>query len=141
PTAVHYDAYRPPECFAMLVDEAGEYVRGQARRPTRAKRHEDDFITDKLATVPRDMLRDAGTRTIALRELRGSVERQAHAGGMCAKRVVGRDRLGDQVRALRPHALVDILTEVAVRPAVEAAVAHCGHVVGREIVAQLVALV
>src|SRR5690606_24758131 len=49
PTAVHYDAYRPPERFAMLVDEAGEYVLGQARRPTLAKRHEDDFITDKLA--------------------------------------------------------------------------------------------
>src|SRR5690606_38517616 len=108
---------RPPERFAMLVDEAGEYVLGQARRPTLAKRHEDDFITDKLAAVPRAVLRDEGARAIALRELRGSVERHSHAGGMCAKRVVGRDRLGDQVRALRPHALVDILTEVAVRPA------------------------
>src|SRR5687767_3525426 len=60
---------------------------------------------------------------------------------MRAERVVGLDRDRHQVGARWLHARVHVLPEVAVRPAVESAVANRGHVIGNEIAAELVALV
>ena len=65
---------------------------------------------------------------------------QAERGGVAAERVVGCQRACDECGVLR-HALVDRLAPVAVRPAVEAAVAHRREVVGRRLVAQAVAFV
>src|SRR4051794_22342747 len=60
---------------------------------------------------------------------------------MWAERVVGRDGLRDQVGALWLDASVDVLSIVAVREAVERAIAHRRHVVGHEVTAQLIAFV
>ena len=59
---------------------------------------------------------NGGGRLVALRE--GEPER----GGMRPQRVVRHDRLRDQIGPLRLHPLVDMVAEVAVGPAVEAAV-------------------
>jgi hypothetical protein len=60
---------------------------------------------------------------------------------MGAKCVVRRKSTGDEFRLLRSDALVDMLAEVAVGPAVECALLHRGHVIGHQVVAKSVALV
>ena len=54
---------------------------------------------------------------------------------MTAERVVGFHCLGDQFRALRFDAVIDILTEIAVRPSIEAALLDRCEII--QIVAQL----
>ena len=60
---------------------------------------------------------------------------------MRAERVVGNERLGDEIGALRADAFVDVLAEVAVRPTVEAAVLDRGQVIGNEVAAEFVAFI
>ncbi len=55
--------------------------------------------------------------------------------------IVGRNGLCDQIRPWRLDALVDVLTEVAVGPAIESAVADGGDVVRYQVVAEFVAFV
>ena len=49
--------------------------------------------------------------------------------------VIGFQGLGDEVGPRRLHPRIHVLAEVAVGPAVEATVAHGGHVVGDEVAA------
>ena len=58
------------------------------------------------------------------RQSRAVRERETERRGMRAERVVGHDRFRDEIGPRRLHALVDVLPVVAVRPAVERAVAH-----------------
>ncbi len=60
---------------------------------------------------------------------------------MRPQRVIGRDRLRDEIGPLRFHPLVDMRAVIAVRPAIEGAIPDRGHVVGNEVAAELVALV
>ena len=60
---------------------------------------------------------------------------------MRAQRVVGHDRVGDQVRSLRVHPRIQVLTVVAVGPPVEPAVPNGREVVGDEVGPELVAFV
>ena len=55
--------------------------------------------------------------------------------------VVRLDGLGHQIGPLRLDPLIDDLSEIAVGPAIEAALLDTGHVVGDQIIAQHVALV
>ncbi len=65
-------------------------------------------------------------------------ECQPQRSGVRAKSVVGFYRFRHEIRARRLDARIDVLTEVAVGPAIEGAVPDGGHVVGNEIVAEFV---
>src|SRR5688500_6918737 len=73
------------------------------------------------------------------RSLRGV--RKSERSCVRTKRVIRNDRLRHEIRTRRLHPRVDVRAEVAVRPPVESAVAHRGHVVRHEIAAELVTLV
>ena len=60
---------------------------------------------------------------------------------MRAERIVGCDRFGHQIRALRLDTGIDVLAVIAVGPAVKSSILHRGHVIGHEVVAEFVALV
>src|SRR3954468_7008589 len=75
------------------------------------------------------------------RAVPGPIEREPERCGVRPERVVGDDRLRDEIRARRLYAIVDVRTEVAVRPAVESAVVNGGQKVRHEIVAEQVALI
>jgi hypothetical protein len=66
---------------------------------------------------------------------------QAQRGGVRPQRVVGHECRGHQIGRCGRHPGIDMLAEVAVGPAIEAAVAHRGQVVGHQVAAQFVALV
>src|ERR1700730_17772885 len=54
---------------------------------------------------------------------------------------IGNNRLRHQLRLLRVHARVHIVADVAVRPAIEAAIFHRSEVLRRKIVAEAVAFI
>ena len=54
---------------------------------------------------------------------------------------VGDDRLGSQVLPLAIHARVQVRADVAVGPAIEAAILHGGEVVGHQVIAQPISLI
>jgi len=60
---------------------------------------------------------------------------------MRTKGVVGRDRFGDEIGALRMNPGIDVLPVIAIRPSIESAVLHRGQVVRHEVGADLVAFV
>src|SRR5690606_38638088 len=68
-------------------------------------------------------------------------EVQAQGGHVRAQGIVRGDRGGDLLRVLRLDPGVDVLAPVGPGPAVEAALAHRGQVVGDQVRADLVALV
>ena len=107
---------------------------GVPRRPAARERHEDHLVAARRLAVPRAVLADERAAAIALRQQLAVVEREPERRGVRAERVVGHDRLRDQVGPRRLDALVDVLAVVAVRPAVEAAVAaptSCSRARGR----------
>src|ERR1700735_4550173 len=59
---------------------------------------------------------------------------------MAAERVIRPDRLGDHGRVLR-YPIVHRLSPIAIRPAVESAVAHRGQIIRGRLVAETIALV
>src|SRR5450432_354361 len=136
-----HNADRPPEGLALVAEETGQHVDGLARGLAADERHEDDLVAAARLTVPRAVL----SHEHPVRKLGGEPaavgEGQAERSGVRAQRVVGRNRLGHQVRSGGLHPLVDVLPVIAVRPAVEAAVAHRGQIVRHEIAAELVAFV
>ena len=91
--------------------------------------------------VPTAVLADEGAVAIALGQLVAGVEEQAQRGHVGTQRVVGDDGLRHQVGTLRLHPRIQVLAEVAVGPAVEAALPYRGQVVRDQVVADLVALV
>src|SRR5260370_41385569 len=60
---------------------------------------------------------------------------------MRAERVVRRNSFRHQIGPLWRNAVVDMLAEIAVGPAIETAVLYRGHVIRHQIIAELVALV
>src|SRR5258708_31889358 len=60
---------------------------------------------------------------------------------MRAQRVIRRNSFRHQIGPLWRNAVVDMLAEIAVGPAIEAAVLYRGHVIRHQIIAKLVALV
>ena len=68
-------------------------------------------------------------------------ERQPQRRRVGPQRIIWLDRAGDQIRVLRLDPLIDVLAVIAVRPTVEGARRHRRHIVGHQIVADLVAFV
>ena len=103
------------------------------------ERHEDHLVAAQRAAVPGAVLADDHAVRKAGQGA-GGKPAQAERGGVAAQREIRGDRGRDPGRVLR-HAVVDDPVPVAIGPAVEAAVAHRGQIVGRRLVAQRVALV
>src|SRR5260370_21974991 len=78
---------------------------------------------------------------VALRKLLPGVKRKLQRRHMRAKQYVWNNRVRNKVWLLRLHARINVVPDVAVRPAVESAVLQRGEVIGRKIVSQLVTLV
>jgi hypothetical protein len=87
------------------------------------------------------MLADEGAAAVFLGKAIRRVEGEPQRGDMGAQRVIGDDRLLDQIRTLRLDTRVEMRASIAVRPAIEAAVLHRGHVIGHEGGAELVPFV
>src|SRR4051812_44960362 len=129
---VERDADRAAVGFALGAQEAVENFDRLPRGLAVCEGNEDHVVAGERLAIPRAVLSDVGAFVR---------HREAERGDVGTERIVGLDGLGDEVGALRLDALVDIGTVVAVRPAVEGAVAHGGEVIGHEVVAELVALI
>src|SRR6185503_12846781 len=129
---VEGDADRAAVGFVLRSQEAGEHFLRLARRLAVAEGNEYDVVAGEGLAVPGAVLADVGA---VVRHC------EAERGDVGAEGVVGLDRLGDEVGALRLDALVDVRAVVAVGPAVEGAVAHSSEVVRHEVVAELVSLI
>ena len=68
------------------------------------------------------MLADESPVPVTRRKEVAGVEGQAERGCVVAERVVGDNRPGDEVGALRLDPLINVLAEVGVGPAVETAI-------------------
>src|SRR4029077_15183248 len=132
---------RPAARFAVRIEESRDDIFCLAVRTPAAESYEDDLVAVEPVAVPAAMLTDEGTAAIFLGKAVRRVEGEPQRGDMGAQRVIGNDRLLDQIRTLRLDARVEMLAPIAVRPAVEAAVLHRGHVIGHEIGAELVPFV
>src|SRR5216683_5421462 len=137
--AVHGDADRTATRIAVIVEKAREHVDRLAGRAPRGEGDEDDFVAAVRPAVPRAVLADEGAARKPRRQVAGPREGEAQRGGMRPQRVIGRDRLRDEIGPLRFHPLVDMRAVIAVRPAIEGAIPDRGHVVGNEVAAELVA--
>src|SRR3954470_20834772 len=129
---VERHADRAAARLALVADEAGEQFHRQARGLAIGERNEHHVVAAQRPAVPRAVLADKGT---------AAGEDEAERGDMVAERVIRLDCLGDEIGALGLPAGVHMSAVIAVRPAVEGAVAHRGQIVGNEIAAELVALV
>ncbi|CAN6484249.1 unnamed protein product [Victoria cruziana] len=139
--AVQRDAHRPSLRLALPVQKSTEHEQRRPRGPRPVEGHEDHLVAAARLAVPRAMLADEHALREARRQAVAARRRQAQRGGVRAQRIVGHQGPLDQIRPRRPDPLVHMRAEIAVGPAVEAAVAHRAHVVGHQVVAQFVALV
>src|SRR5207237_676204 len=119
----------PTARIAVLVNEARDEIHRLADRLAAGEADEHDAVTVDLAPVPAAVLADEGAAAEHRGEAAAGVEGEAQRRDVRAKRVVGRDRLGDEVRALRLDPWVEMLAVVAVRPTVESTGPHGRHVV------------
>src|SRR5690606_36744119 len=137
---VHGHADRTAAGGAVVVAEAGGEIDRVAGRTTVAERHEHHLVADRRRAVPAAVHADEGT----LGELRAHYragEIHAQRGDVRAEAVVRGDGRRHLLRVLRLDPGIDVLAPVRPRPAVEAALAHRGQVVGHQVGADLVTLV
>src|SRR5271166_6579320 len=132
---------RSTACFAVRIEESRDDILGLAVRTPTAERYEDDLVAVEEIPVPTAMFADEGAAPVFLGKAVRRVEGKPQRGHVRAQRIIGNDRLLDQIWTLRLDARVEMLAEIAVGPAVEAAVLHRGHIVGHEVGAEFVAFV
>src|SRR5690606_36868038 len=133
-------AHRAAAGLAVFVAKTGDEVDGVACRAAVFEGYEDHLVAHRVLAVPAAVLADEYAVGILLsHHFAGEV--QAQRGDVGAEGVVRDDGAGDLVLILRFHPWVDVLAEVAVGPAVEAAFLDRGKVVGHQVLAQFVTLV
>ena len=103
--------------------------------------HKVDQIAAGGAAVPRAVFGRERIIGVLGRELLAGVERHPERSAVRLHQHVGHDHLGLQLRMRAHQASVGIAADVEVRPSVEAAPLHAGHVVGNQVVAEVVAFV
>src|SRR5260370_41658343 len=81
------------------------------------------------------------TTAVALRKLLPGVKRKLQRRHMRAKQYVRNDCARNKVWLLRLHARINVVPDVAVRPAVESSIFQRSQIVRRKIVSQFVPLV
>src|SRR5712664_1609980 len=87
------------------------------------------------------MFGDERATAVALRKLLPGIKRKLQGRHMRAKQYVWNNRARNKVWLLRLHARINVVPDVAVRPAVESAVLQRGEVIGRKVIPQFVTLV
>src|SRR5262249_24563300 len=112
-----------------------------ACRPAVSEGNEDDFVTRIRFAIPRTVLRNESSASVAIWESITLIEDESERGDMCAESVVGHDCAGDQISALGSDARVEIASPVGPGPPVKTAFDDPREIVRREIVAEHVALV
>src|SRR5471032_3654463 len=105
--------------MAIGVKKTADKILRRTGRHALRKRHEDHFIAAERLAVPGTVLTDKGTALIACRKQLAVIKSQAQRSRVRTQRVVGRDRLGDQVRPRRFYARIDMLAVITVGPAIE----------------------
>src|SRR5689334_16321627 len=87
------------------------------------------------------MLADKDTVREAIAELYAFRERHSERSDVIAEGIIGQDCLCDQLRVLRLHAIVNVLSPVAEGPAIEGTLLHRGQIIRHQVTAELVALI
>src|ERR1700712_1018975 len=117
------DADRAALRFVIGIDETGQDIlRTAGRFSFRREWHEDHLIAAAWIPVPRSVLTDERAVFVIVREQPAGVEGEPKRRGVRTKRVIRHDRLGDQIRAWRIDANIDVLAVIAIGPAVEATI-------------------
>jgi hypothetical protein len=75
-------------------------VDGQPDRPSAAERHENDLVAVEAWPVPTAMFADEGAAAALLGKTVRRVERKPQSSDVRAQRIVGNNRLLDQIRTL-----------------------------------------
>src|SRR6202035_81008 len=91
---------RPPAGLFIRVQEAGDDVLGFAARTPAAERHENDLVAVEAWPVPTAMFADEGAAAVFLGKTVRRVESKPQRSDVRAQRIVGNNRLLDQIRTL-----------------------------------------
>src|SRR4029077_1527220 len=134
-------ADRPSPHRTVVDDKAGDEILVFAGRRATLHDHANDFVAGALGSIPRTMLGGKDTAPIVRRKLRSVVDRHAERGRMRFNQNVGQRYLVLKVGALAAVMRIFIPADVIPRPAEEGAFAHPRDVIGRQVVAEVVALV
>src|SRR5437870_13917949 len=78
---------------------------------------------------------------VDLRKLLPGIKRELQRRYVRTKQYVRNDRARHKIRFLRLHAWIDVVSDVAVRPAVESSISQRREVIRRKIIPQLVAFI
>jgi len=111
-----------------------------AFRPSVLERHPHDLVAGRDRAVPRPYERDKQAAFVFRRELVALVEDQVEQRGMRGEQQVGGDRRFDLVGGEAGEAGLRVLADTGIGPAIEPALLDPDQKVGREIVAEAVAL-
>src|SRR5438132_6107433 len=87
------------------------------------------------------MFRDECAAAVALWKLLPVIKRKLDGSYVRAKHYIGNNGSGNKFRMFLLHARVDIVADVAVRPAVKPAIFQRGKVIRRKVISQTVAFV
>jgi hypothetical protein len=123
-TFIESKPHWPTARFFVGAEEPGYDILGGAVWMPVRKRHIHDFVTIQLRPVPAAVFADERATAIGRGQGVSDVKHQAKRRDMRAQSIVGRDRLGDEIGALRLNPGIDVLPVIAIRPAVESAVLH-----------------
>lgn len=91
---------RPSAGLFIRVQEAGDDVLGFAARTPAAERHENDLVAVEAWPVPTAMFADEGAAAVLLGKTVRRVESKPQRSDVRAQRIVGNNRLLDQIRTL-----------------------------------------
>ena len=95
--------------MSVGVEEAGDDIFGFAVRMAAAEWHEHDFVAVEGGPVPASMFTDERPAAILLRKTVRRVESKPERRNVRAQRIIGNNRLLDQIRSRRLHARIDVL--------------------------------
>src|SRR5436190_20777501 len=107
--------------LALVVEEAGQHVLRRPRRLAVLEWNEDHLVAGAGLAIPRAVLADEGAIFHLGRKQIAGVEGQPERSRMRAERVIRSHRLLHQVGPLWLDACVDMISVIAVRPAIERA--------------------
>ena len=99
--AIHREADGPSPCFVAVDQEAVHHVLWRPRRSAVGERHVNDLVAIQDAAIPTSVLADKGASAVVRRQVCPGVKDQPQWRNVGAQCVVGRDRLGDKIWALR----------------------------------------
>ncbi len=125
----------------VRIEEARDDILRRARGLSAAKWHEHHFVAVKRSSIPASVLAYEGTTPVARGKIGARVHRQSQGCHVGAQGVIRRDRCRHEVGPLRHNPGVQVLAEVAIGPAVKAAVLHRGQIIRDQVGPDLIAFV